>query len=87
MTTTRIIDALGTHCPVPVTLLAAAIARASGPAVFQILADDPLVAIDIPAWCHSHGHELLSCTEVHGQWTALVAFTPGLSSADSPIRA
>ncbi len=83
MTTTRIIDALGTHCPVPVTLLAAAIARAGVPTLFQVLADDPMVTIDIPAWCHSYGHELLSCTETNGQWTAMVAFTPVSASADS----
>jgi tRNA 2-thiouridine synthesizing protein A len=72
MSDVRILDALGTHCPVPVRLLARAIARAPADTQFQLLADDPLVAIDVPAWCHTHGHEILAFSESGGTWTVVV---------------
>lgn len=76
MTGTRTVDALGTHCPVPVRLLALAIDRAPSGTRFELLADDPLVAVDVPAWCHSHGHELLGLTESAGAWRAVVRSSP-----------
>jgi len=72
MSDARTVDALGTHCPVPVRLLARAIARVAPGSTVRVLADDPLVAIDLPAWCHSHGHELVTFTESGGTWTAVV---------------
>ncbi len=68
----RLVDALGTHCPVPVGLLARAIARVPPGTTVRVLADDPLVAVDLPAWCHSHGHELVALDESDGTWTAVV---------------
>lgn len=68
----RIVDALGTHCPVPVRLLAGAIARVPPGRTVRVLADDPLVAVDLPAWCDSHGHELVAIGELDGIWTAVV---------------
>ena len=53
MTTTRTIDATGTWCPVPVGLLRRAAATADDGDIIEVLADDPLAAVDIPAWCHS----------------------------------
>jgi cysteine desulfurase len=72
----RIVDALGTHCPVPVRLLASAIARVPPGGVVRVLADDPMVAVDLPAWCHSHGHELMALTESDGGWSACVRRAP-----------
>lgn len=67
-----VVDALGTHCPVPVRLLAGAIARVPPGGTVRVLADDPLVAVDLPAWCDSHGHELVTIGELDGAWTAVV---------------
>jgi TusA-related sulfurtransferase len=68
----RLVDALGTHCPVPVRLLARAIARVPPGTTVRVLADDPLVAVDLPAWCHTSGHELVELSESAGIWTAIV---------------
>ena len=81
MGNTRIVDALGTHCPVPVRLLARAIARVPPGATVCILADDPLVAVDLPAWCHSEGHELVGIDESGGTWTAEVRHGRGEGDA------
>ena len=58
-----IVDALGTWCPVPLRLLEAAFARAAPGEVAELLADDPLIAVDLPAWCHRRGAELLALDE------------------------
>jgi len=72
MTATRVIDALGTHCPVPVRLLAVAADRARPGTVIELLADDPLVEIDVPAWCHTRGHEVRNTSRERGVWTFFV---------------
>lgn len=69
---TRIIDALGTRCPVPVILASRAAAVASDGELIQVLADDPLVRVDLPAWCHEDGHTLLELDEISGEFRALV---------------
>ena len=56
------VDALGTHCPVPVRLLSRAATRLPPGAHIDVLADDPLAEIDIPAWCHAHGHAIAEIT-------------------------
>ncbi|MCU1675467.1 MAG: Cysteine desulfurase [Frankiales bacterium] len=53
------VDSLGRSCPQPVIDLAKAIRTVSVGAVVEVLADDPVAAVDIPAWCWSQGHEYL----------------------------
>jgi len=81
----RAVDALGTHCPVPVQLVARAIAGIPADATVRLLADDPMVAVDLPAWCHTSGHELVALSESDGIWTAIVRRRP--LARHSPCRA
>ena len=74
----RIIDALGTYCPVPIHLVARAVAAADPGEALTLLADDPLVQIDLPAWCHESGTELLELSEARGEFRARVR-RPALS--------
>jgi tRNA 2-thiouridine synthesizing protein A len=69
---TRIVDALGTRCPIPVILASRAAAASSDGELIQVLADDPLVRVDLRAWCHEDGHTLLELDEVSGEFRALV---------------
>jgi TusA-related sulfurtransferase len=55
----RIVDALGTWCPVPIHLIDRAARRAAAGDVLELLADDPLIEVDLPAWCHTSGNTLL----------------------------
>jgi len=55
----RVVDALGTWCPVPIHLIDRAARRSEPGEVIELLADDPLIEVDLPAWCHSSGNELL----------------------------
>jgi len=72
----RTIDALGTWCPVPVSLLRRAAMRAAQGDIIVVLADDPLVKVDIPAWCHDHGHEVIAVEDDAGVITTRVRISP-----------
>lgn len=68
----RSVDALGTWCPVPVTMAREAITRMASGEVLQVLADDPMVFLDLPAWCHDAGHEVLSMEQRRDIITSLI---------------
>jgi len=59
----RTLDAYGLLCPVPIIKTAAAIRDMSAGEVLEVLADDPQILEDMPAWCASHGHGLLETFE------------------------
>lgn len=65
-------DALGTWCPVPVTMTRDTIAAMARGQVLEVLADDPMVFLDLPAWCHDAGHEVLSMEQRRDVITSLI---------------
>jgi TusA-related sulfurtransferase len=71
----RIVDALGTWCPVPIHLVDRAARAAAAGEVIELLADDPLIEVDLPAWCHRTGHELLELRRADGGWVGRVRRT------------
>lgn len=55
-----VVDARGLRCPLPVIRLAA-VARTCPPGtVLTLLADDPAVRTDVPAWARMRGHAVLA---------------------------
>ena len=68
----RIVDALGTWCPVPLRLIARALPEVEPGACVTVLADDPLIQVDLPAWCYDTGHELVSLEEEPGGFRGIV---------------
>jgi len=74
----RVVDALGTWCPVPIHLIDRAARRAAPGEVIELLADDPLIEVDLSAWCHSSGNDLLElCREEGGDYVGRVAISRG----------
>ena len=73
----RVVDALGTWCPVPIHLIDRAARRCAPGEVIELLADDPLIAVDLPAWCHSSGNELLELRRDGDDWVGVVAVRRG----------
>ena len=53
------LDARGLFCPIPIARATERIVGVRAGQVLEILATDPGVIIDVPAWCHSAGHEFL----------------------------
>jgi TusA-related sulfurtransferase len=73
----RVVDALGTWCPVPIHLIDRA-ARAAVPGDrIALLADDPLIEVDLPAWCHRSGNDLVELRRDGDGWVGLVAVRRG----------
>ena len=84
----RVVDALGTWCPVPVYLIDRAARRAAGGEVIELLADDPLIEVDLPAWCHRSGNTLLELRRQGDGYLARVEITrPGGGGGSGPPRA
>lgn len=73
----RVVDALGTFCPVPIHLIDRAILTVAPGEQVTLLADDPLVEVDLPAWCHERGHDLVRLTRETGGYRGVV--TRGLA--------
>ena len=83
-TAARVVDALGTWCPVPIHLIDRAARRAAPGDVLELLADDPLIEVDLPAWCHASGNELLELRREGTDYVGRVAVTRGRDGGGPP---
>jgi tRNA 2-thiouridine synthesizing protein A len=54
------VDAVGLFCPMPVVKLKLELEKVEANQVVELLADDPGVQEDIPAWCKETNNKLLS---------------------------
>ncbi|MEJ0043052.1 MAG: sulfurtransferase TusA family protein [Rhizomicrobium sp.] len=50
------LDLRGLKCPLPALLACRALARAAPGGEIEVIADDPMAAVDIPHMCHQEGH-------------------------------
>ena len=53
------LDTLGLFCPVPIVRTAETIRRMGAGEVLEVLSDDRVILLDMPAWCRSTGHRFL----------------------------
>lgn len=60
MDETVIVDARGLLCPMPVIRVQEAIASLPAGTRLELLATDPGVHADVPAWCRVHGHVIIA---------------------------
>ncbi len=51
------IDARGLKCPLPVLKMEKRLAGLPAGANLVVLATDPMAKVDIPLYCHQHGHD------------------------------
>lgn len=52
----RVIDTTGLYCPVPIVRTGEAIRSLREGDRLEVLSDDRVILVDMPAWCRSHGH-------------------------------
>lgn len=57
------VDAVGLFCPMPVVKLKLAMEKVGLNQVIGLLADDPGVLEDLPAWCRETNNKLLSLSK------------------------
>jgi tRNA 2-thiouridine synthesizing protein A len=63
-TAATLLDARGLLCPIPVIRTQDRVKQLTPGMVLDVLATDPGVLHDIPAWCRVHGHEVLETAEI-----------------------
>lgn len=52
----RVLDTTGLYCPVPIVRTGEAIRALREGDRLEVLSDDRVILVDMPAWCRSHGH-------------------------------
>jgi TusA-related sulfurtransferase len=60
------LDVTGTLCPVPVLRTARRVRRLPAGALLEVVGDDPLMRLDLAAWCAKEGHEVLAMADEGG---------------------
>ncbi len=58
-----VLDERGRRCPLPVIALGRALRAMPAGSVLTLIADDPVVRTDVPAWCAMVGAALLDLRE------------------------
>ena len=66
------IDVKRLLCPMPVIRLGEMISKVAVGDTIEMLATDPGVLHDIPAWCNVHGHKVLEIQEKDSEFILLV---------------
>ena len=69
------LDCVGMYCPMPIVKTLKAIKELQVGQVLEIIADDPGIQSDIPAWCRTTGHECLGVEKSGSEFKAYVRKT------------
>jgi tRNA 2-thiouridine synthesizing protein A len=83
----RRLDVRGTLCPVPVLRSARAVRRLAPGELLEVVGDDPLMRLDLAAWCAREGHELLELVEEGGTVRCLLRVGAGAATHATGERA
>lgn len=66
------LDTVGLYCPIPIIKTQARMRTMAPGRVLEVLSDDRVILIDMPAWCRSTGNEYLGHHEEDGEIHLLV---------------
>ena len=67
-----LLDTVGLYCPVPIMRTSEKIRALEPGQVIEVVSDDRVILIDMPAWCLSTGHEYLGFREGATEWRLFV---------------
>ena len=73
----EVLDTVGLYCPVPIIKTAERIRRMEAGRTLEILSDDRVILIDLPAWCRSTGHKYLGHRQESAEYGLYVRKTRG----------
>ncbi len=68
----RTLDCVGLYCPMPIVKTSQEIKELGEGDVLEVVADDPGIKSDMPAWCAKTGHEFLGIEEEDGEYHVFV---------------
>ena len=66
------IDTVGLYCPVPIIKTAERLRKMGAGRTLEVLSDDRVILIDMPAWCRSTGNDYLGHTHECGEYRLFV---------------
>jgi len=66
------IDTVGLYCPVPIIRTAERLRKMGAGRTLEILSDDRVILIDMPAWCRSTGNDYLGHRQERGEYRLFV---------------
>lgn len=69
------LDCLGLFCPVPIVRTSERFKQLKMGEVLEVVADDPGIKMDMPAWCKNTGNEFLGIEEENGTYKIYVRKT------------
>jgi tRNA 2-thiouridine synthesizing protein A len=68
-----VLDARGLRCPLPVLRARERLSGLAPGTLLELIADDPLVTLDVPAFCAREGHDVVESREgPQGVWTLTI---------------
>jgi len=68
----EILDTVGLYCPIPIIRTAERMKRLESGAVLEVISDDRVILIDMPAWCRSTGNVFLGSRQDGDEYRLLV---------------
>ncbi len=68
----EVLDTVGLYCPIPIIRTAERMKRLDGGAVLEVISDDRVILIDMPAWCRSTGNSFLGSRQDGDEFRLLV---------------
>lgn len=67
-----VVDTRGFFCPVPIIRVSEALRNLDTGGLVEVIADDPAIEVDLPAWCWSNGHTIRESRKESGVHRFLV---------------
>lgn len=68
----EVLDTVGLYCPIPIIRTAERMKRLDSGAVLEVISDDRVILIDMPAWCRSSGNSFLGSRQDGDEFRLLV---------------
>jgi len=70
--TDAVLDTVGLYCPIPIIRTAERIKRLAPGSVLEVLSDDRVILVDMPAWCRAMRHEYLGSRQTGAEYHLFV---------------
>ena len=72
MRSDEVLDTVGLYCPLPIIKTAERLKGLAPGTVLEVLSDDRVILIDMPAWCRSTGNDYLGHRHDRGEYRLFV---------------
>jgi TusA-related sulfurtransferase len=67
-----VLDTVGLYCPIPIIKTAERMKSMEHGGILEILSDDRVILIDMPAWCRSTGNTFLGSRQDEAEYHVFV---------------